>query len=428
MKKMKRVLMISYYYPPLLDVGALRALGFSRYLPEYGWQPYVVSVKNPDPAYCLLGQEPCPEQVKIIYTRSLVNLARLNGLINGALCRLLGFLGCENIQNPADILFLPDIFVGWIPLSCWTAYRLIRRYGIEVIYVSAKPFSSTLTGLLLKRLTGKFLILDFRDPISLEAMEGDEPAESNRLYWKIIRKLEHLVVKQADWLLVTSRKTQEKYLSLYPFLKDRCSVIYNGFFDELLPKSQPSASSCRFSIIYTGNFYPTLPGSDIFFQGLQQVLAEGKIPRHKISFLYFGDNREWFQGMREKYGLYDVAWHCGHTSRRKALQHISDSSLFLLRSRGNMVSAKLYEALALGKPILSLDSTEEVSQLIRSYSSNFYLLFSGDGPAKVAEAIHHAYTRWEMGDWPAVPNPEYLEKFNKRQLTGQLAAILDKVS
>lgn len=418
--------MISYYYPPLLDVGSLRALGFSRYLPEYGWQPYVVSVKNPDPAYCLLGKEPHPAHVGIVYTRSLVNLARINGLLNGFMNRVLSFFGYDHIHNPADILFLPDIFVGWIPLSWWAAYRLIRKYGIEIIYVSAKPFSSTLTGIMLKWLTGKFLILDFRDPVSQEAMGTNEPNGCS-LYWKIIRRLEKMVVHQADWLLVTSQRTLDKYLSLYPALQGKCSVIYNGFFDELLPTAAPSSpADSRFSIIYTGNFYPTLPGSDIFFQGLQQVLAEGKIPRQRISFSYFGDNREWFQSMRDKYCLHGVVHHCGHTNRRKALQHISDSSLFLLRSRGNMISAKLYEALAIGKPILSLDSTQEVAQLVSNYSSNFYLLFTGDGPAKVAEAIHTAYTRWEKGDWPTDPHPEYLEKFNKRRLTGQLAAILDR--
>jgi len=477
---MKRILIISYYYPPLLDVGALRALGFSRYLPEYGWQPYVVSVKNPDPDYCLLGKESFPSHVQVFYTRSLVNLARLNGLANGFLCRALGLLGKNHSQNPADIFFLPDIFVGWTPLSFWTAYRLIRRYKIDVIYVSAKPFSSTLTGAVLKRLTGKFLILDFRDPMSLEAIGVDTP-EENGLYWSAIRRLEKLVLSQADWLLVTSQRTREQYLSLYPFLQDKCSVIYNGFLDELLPAGQgqgreksegrgekseegrekreefppspfplhpsskdaaacpgsqeksgdtclPSASSQVpiFSIIYTGNFYPTLPGADVFFQGLQQVLAEGRIFREKIRFFYFGNNEEWFQGMKEKYCLHGVIKHCGYTNRKQALQYISNASLFLLRSRGNMISAKLYEALAIGKPILSLDSTDEVAQLIRNYSSNFSLLFPGDGSERVAEAIHNAYIRWESGDWPAIPNEAYLQRFNKRHLTHQLACILEK--
>jgi glycosyltransferase involved in cell wall biosynthesis len=253
----------------------------------------------------------------------------------------------------------------------------------------------------------------------------NRPAE-NLMYWKAIRKLEKLVLSQADWLLVTSQRTQDRYLGLYPFLQGKCSVIYNGFLDELLPTA-PARPSSRFSIIYTGNFYPTLPASDVFFQGLQQVLAEGKISGEKIRFYYFGDNEEWFQSMREKYRLHGVIQHCGYTDRKRALQHISNSALFLLRSRGDMISAKLYEALAIGKPILSLDSTDEVAHLIRSYSSNFYLLFPGDGPGRVAEAIHQAYLRWESGDWPTIPNEAYLESFNKRRLTHQLASILERV-
>ena len=60
--------MISYYYPPLADVGALRALGFSLHLPSFGWEPYVLSIKNPDLSLCSIGDKEIPKNVKIFYS------------------------------------------------------------------------------------------------------------------------------------------------------------------------------------------------------------------------------------------------------------------------------------------------------------------------------------------------------------------------
>ena len=51
---LKKILMISYYYPPIADVGSLRALGFSKYLSSFGWETYVLSIKNPDKSYILI--------------------------------------------------------------------------------------------------------------------------------------------------------------------------------------------------------------------------------------------------------------------------------------------------------------------------------------------------------------------------------------
>ena len=78
----KRVLIISYHYPPLADVGGQRALAFSKYITEFGWEPYVLSVKNPDKTWSIKGNEKPPEMVKVFYTLSILNFSRIIGKMN----------------------------------------------------------------------------------------------------------------------------------------------------------------------------------------------------------------------------------------------------------------------------------------------------------------------------------------------------------
>ena len=62
----KNILMICYYYPPLADVGCKRSVAFATFFKKFGWSPYVLSVKNPDKAYCSLGNEKIPEGIPVV--------------------------------------------------------------------------------------------------------------------------------------------------------------------------------------------------------------------------------------------------------------------------------------------------------------------------------------------------------------------------
>jgi hypothetical protein len=160
--------MICYYYPPLLDVGCRRSVAFSKFMKNHGWQPFVLSVKNPDKTFCQLGQEPPPANIPVVYTRSLFNTYWMFGKINGMLSRLLSFFDIHLKRNYLhDIFSVPDIFVGWIPGAVFSGYRLIKKNQIDCIYVSCSPFSSAIAGIVLKKLTRKILIVDFRDPFSV---------------------------------------------------------------------------------------------------------------------------------------------------------------------------------------------------------------------------------------------------------------------
>lgn len=424
---MKKILIISYYYPPLADVGALRALAFSRYLPELGWEPHVLSVKNPDKHGSMPGNGNAPAGVNTYYTRSIVNLSWITGKANGLLSRILKLIGIR-LTRPLvrDLVCIPDQYIGWIPLTVLKGLSLIRKNNIDVVYVSCKPFSSAIIGVLLKYITGKPLVLDFRDPISPEYTLSKDAYYRKVPSFRAIRWIEEKVLRQADRLLLTTEETRELYHSFFPFIKDRTAVVYNGFFEEYFRDTWEPFD--KFTIVYSGNFYNFEMPPDPFFSAMRKLIAGEPELRDKIEFVYVGSYGAWLQTMIERYGLHDVVRVTGRVSREKSIEYIGKSSLLLLRIVPGMISTKLFEGLAAGAPFLALINDGEVAEIIQKYSLSTYYNVKPDDVVEIGKAIKDAYRKWQRGEIVKAKNRRFYRDFNKKKLTAEFASIINELS
>ena len=134
---MKKVLAVAYHYPPVGGGGVFRTLKFTKYLPKFGFQPYVLTVKNSmyKPKDLSLVKE-IPPETKVIATFSFEHrILRASRLLN---------------INP-DWFFIPDVNVGWLPFSIRAGTKVIRQENIDVIYATAPIWTSLLIGYFLKK-------------------------------------------------------------------------------------------------------------------------------------------------------------------------------------------------------------------------------------------------------------------------------------
>lgn len=426
---MKKILMISYYYPPLEDVGSLRALGFSIHLHGFGWEPYILSVKNPDKSFCRVGNEPPPNELRTFYCRSLFNLNKISWKANGVIRIFLKVFGIPLKGNVVHDLFcIPDIFMGWIIPCYFKSLQLIKENNTDVIYVSCKPFSSAIAGVMLKKKTKKPLILDFRDPVSFPSYLFSNNCVG-RFRKRVIRCLEKWSIEQSDVLITTTDETKKRYEQLYPSLNSKVERIYNGYFLSRAPDLR-SAKFNKFTIAYLGNFYYDLIPSDIFFQALKKIVEQKIIPSDKIQFLYIGSLRKkgnWLEKVNKKYKLEKNISAMGYVPRSETQTIISKCAMLLLRIASPMISTKLFEGLRDGIPLLAIINKGEVEQLIKKYSKKSYVVTSNKVDDVVA-AITDAYENWEMGKLTKSTNQEFLNRFNKNSLTKELVKILDDVT
>ena len=171
---MKKILIITYYWPPSGGAGVQRWLKFSKYLPEFGYEPVILSVDEKEASYAQLDYSLLAEinpGMAIHKTRTFEPYNLYRKLSNKKEIPYGGFSNQKRItlfekfsRFVRGNLFVPDPRKGWNRFAYKKAAELIRREQIEVVVTSGPPHSTHLIGRRLKRHFGVKWIADFRDP------------------------------------------------------------------------------------------------------------------------------------------------------------------------------------------------------------------------------------------------------------------------
>ena len=422
--KGKKILMVCYYYPPLTDVGCKRSVAFSKYWKEAGWEPHVLSVKNPDKAYCSMGDDIAPEGVDVTYVYSLFSLYKFFGKLNGLLSRILKLIGIRHERNYFyDLFCVPDIFIGWIPLAILKGRKLVKDNNIDVIYVSCSPFSSGIIGWWIKKLTGKPLVIDYRDPYGLDIskyQKGHRPVWFRRL---VDRWISGIVLKGCDLFTVTSEEIKQLYIEQFPFVKEKIHTAFNGFDHQYLDLIQNQKKYQKFTIIYTGNFYYEIEFNS-FFEGLGLLKRSGEIDQNNFQFLFYGGDLERIRNCVEGNDVVDLVSVRERIPYGGILNEINRSHMQLLRLVQPMISTKLFEGIVLNIPFLATIQQGEVANIIQEYSPLSSV--ASDGKAKtVADCIEAALSNRGVIAGNRGINVLFLEKYSRESLAQDYLGVIE---
>lgn len=396
---MHNILMLSYAL-------TLRTKKYAEYLPAFGYYPIIVasSAKNAGNL----------EGMKIEVSKNYLPLNVLPSLF-------------VRLKTNYRWLFLPDVFVTWIPNTLVRCWKSIKRNNVEIIYVSGGPFSATLIGLLLKKMTGLPLVVDFRDGWTLDPDPLMRyPLKLNQF---IDRFLEKKVMGAADQIIAATNSLAEEYCELYPDLRPKITAIPNGFDHSEFPKQ--SRKSEKFTITYTGSLYGsgTRPYHH-FFKAINHLISNGSIPPDKIQVFIVGSNEKRIIKEIERYQLQNNVYAIERLSQQKALEYTGSADVLLVIELTNSVTTKIYEYLSTGKPILAIIAKGELEGLISTYSDNSYKITSGN-ENDITRSILDAYDKWAQD---ALKNTNidtlklYCDTYNRKSLTGKLSIILDSIS
>jgi hypothetical protein len=158
---MKKVLMIAYYTPPLGMSGGMRVAKFAKYLPQFGWQPVILTVKPI--AYYHYDYELLSDLKHVrIYRSESLDPNRLLYRFGQRKPKYKPGPGCLFLN--LNYLLFPDAKALWAPFAYSLGKKIIRAESPDLIFATAPPYTSLLLGLLLKKVSGLPLVCDFRDP------------------------------------------------------------------------------------------------------------------------------------------------------------------------------------------------------------------------------------------------------------------------
>jgi len=239
------------------------------------------------------------------------------------------------------------------------------------------------------------------------------------------------VVHEADRITVVSEPMREALLSRYPTLSAR-RVVYlpNGydpadFAGVVLERKDPA----RLTIVYTGSFYGQRTAKP-FLNALRRVLADGRIPREAIRVQLVGNIGRATKREIETLGLGDVVECTGYVPHRQSIAYLlSADALLLVIGSGPgtqaVLTGKVFEYLAAGKPILVLAQQAAAADLVCEARAG--AIADPEDEEVLATQIQALYGRWRRGDLACSPDPTVLARYDRRRLTRELAGLLDEM-
>lgn len=422
---MKKVLIISYYFPPMGMGGVQRALKFAKYLPSFGWQPIVLTVKDVNyfaKDYTLLKE--LSSDTKIIRTGSLDPL-RLSYLLN----KSKSFKGEAYTTKKAQIqswIFFPDNKIGWIPFALSKGLKICKDEKVDLIFSTSPPPTAHLVGYLLRKLTGKPWVADFRD----EWIGYSYQLLPTVLHRRIKQFTMRMIIKNCDSIVTVNQQIAE-LIKKEVFDPKIIEVIPNGF-DQSDFKMEVPRKTEKFTITYAGTF--SLDNDPRpFFEALSNLFVKNKISPNEIKLVIVGfplgiDLNE----LIAKYKLQECVENFGYLPHPEAIQKLVESDVLLLITSNNseskfITTGKLFEYLASKKPILAIAPKDSSAAKIIS-STNAGKVIEPDQIEKIEDEIFYFYQRYREGKQEFNYDFQDISQFERKHLTSKLASLFEEIS
>jgi glycosyltransferase involved in cell wall biosynthesis len=376
------VLIISYAFPPLAEVGALRIARFCRYLPSCGIRPIVVA---PGQQHINCDDSvPLPSGLRVERTRVVTTPLDLYGrLKTRTRFKDAGISaqdrGVDSSVGPIKrqllaLLQIPDSYWGWYWPALHAAERIIEREPIAVIFSSAPPWTAHLVARRLKKKYRIPWVADFRDPWTLAPYQKRVPT------WRkaVDRRLERSFVCRADLVISVTDDMRQAFVRQYPTMPAAKFVTLTNGFDDLTPfPSAKEAKGGKKLLLHLGSLYAGRR-IDTFCKAVQDLVSAGKLNPRSFKILFLGDNDTSLVA-----GAYEAAPELiqskciefqNQISWQRAQEILGTADVLLLFQGGHrlQIPAKFYEYLKTGKPILAVAEQGALTNLIEDTSSGVW--------------------------------------------------------
>jgi hypothetical protein len=445
---MKKVLIISYYFPPSGGPGVQRVLKFVKYLPEFGWEPVVLTVKDGDfPARDESLLSEIPKNIKVYRTEIFEPYdyyRKLTGRKKGQA------IDVDNIEKGSKkrfsdkiaefiraTFFIPDARKGWKRYAVAEGKKIIETEKPDLIFSSSPPYTCALIAMELKRHAEKKFgkkmvwISDFRDAWT------DYLTTPNRWFLpkKIDKHYEKTTLNEADVLTIVANGLKDDFDKKYPEIskKTKYVLIRNGFDSEDYRNADfESKKNEKFTVVYTGSMYGKR-NPYYFLDTIAKLAESGKVDSNKIKFIFAGrmgrDIQEYINNSPLKSTI-EVVPYVPHSESINCLMK-ADAMLLLIdedKYSKMILSGKVFEylgtALITKKPIFAIAGDGEAKDLIEETKSGVVI------PHHKHEILAGEYLKLYNGFFENkntfLPDSEAIKKYDRKHLTEKLAKVFNE--
>ncbi len=418
---MRHVLVVAYYFPPLGLSGVQRIAGFVRHLPEYGWQPTVITAKPGGYfAYDKSLWSPIEDAgIRVVRTKSL-DPTRL--FRPGATVRLPQETRRQTLAYISNWLFIPDNKLGWKPFALRAGLRQAAAQHFDAVFSSAPPYTGHLIGKKLSRKLKLPLITDFRD----DWVGNPRHIYPTALHRRLHIQQERQVLIQSSAITTINRPILVALEKRHRDINIWGEIIPHGF-DEYQNPVKVSARE-KLKLVYTGVFYDAQT-PEHFLRGVSGFLAENPSMRSKISAIFAGLVPNGFADLIRTLKLEDVVQSVGYVQHARVteLQQEADVLWMTIGSRpgaSSISTGKLYEYMGTGKPILALVPSGTARRTLLRYGAAY--IVKPESEAGIIQALNQITSDWNKETFPSA-DESFVSMFSRNRLVEMLAGVLDSV-
>jgi glycosyltransferase involved in cell wall biosynthesis len=420
---MKKVLIIGYFWP-YRGGGADCIFGLAKYLPEFGWQPIILTAplhERPDFRVRVIETE---------YRESLgfwKRLFRLNPdeYIGRELRKRFGITYKNSF---AEFLFklggaivdYPDLNTGWKPFAVKAGSELLQNEDIDAM-ISISPVTSHIIAKELKIKYKIPWIADFPDLWSQNHNYGYGPLRK-----LIDRRLELKTLLPTNALVAVSKPWAEKLKALHKG-KTTYAIIHG--FDPAEMSTGEFDLTPKFTITYTGTIYMGKQDPSKLFAALQDLISDGFIDTKDVVVRFYGHEEGWLKREIDEYRLSTIVKQYGRIPRKISFEKQKESQLLLLLNWENqqekgVVPMKSYEYLAATRPILATGGSGDdvVKEILDETDAGMY----GSTVEDIKNILRKLYSEYKLtGKITYKGDRDKINKYSYREMARKFAEILD---
>jgi glycosyltransferase involved in cell wall biosynthesis len=420
---MKKVLFITYYWPPSGKASLHWPLKIMKHLPKYDWQPIVLTVEEDTFSQQdeTLSEDISPE-LKVIRAKSYEPFNIYKKFIGKKEDDQL--VASETISKSNRSLshrisiwlrmnlFIPDARVGWYFPAIKAARKLINDEKIDAIVSVGPPHSTHLIG---KKMSKKLNIPHvpvFIDPWVDIIYYKD--FKRSKITLSIDNHLEKTVLQNAKAIVFVTETMKNDYTIKYNFIEGKSNVLYWGYneedFERIIVKKEQKEEKV---FVHAGNIF-SYQNPPNFWKQIKKEIERG----NNIRIKFIGTVDPEIKKSIAEEGLNEITEYCGFLPYNEMLKNISEADFLLVcASEPRHVPGKLFEYLRTGNPIIAFgNNNEEVKQILDN--SNAGTMFNYD------DSGEDFFTNYKN----LKPEPSYVVRFDRKRIAAEMANILSNSS
>ncbi len=424
---MKRVLIITYYWPPSGGAGVQRWLKFAKYLPEFGWEPVIYTPENPEyPVEDPTLEKDVPVDIEILRQPIWEPYGLYRRFIGQKGKRIGGGFVSEK-KEPGLLqrisvwirgnLFIPDARRFWIKPSVRFLGQYLKDSPVDAVISTGPPHSMHLIALELKRSMGIKWIADFRDPWTNIDFYRDlmlSPGADRRH-----RQMEQDVLKEADLTLTIGYTMTREMEALGA---KRVETVTNGYDEDDFPETEVKVDE-EFSIAHIGTFSPSR-NHPMFWKTLSELKSENSEFAGKLKIRTLGAVDHSVRSSINEHGLTGNWEEIEYVPHEEVL-HYQRCSRVLLVCINNTPNAtgilpgKFFEYLASGRPILAIGPKEsDIGKVLHETKAG--MIVEPNDVEGMRESLLYLFK--DGTDFK--PDQDAINQFSRKRLTERLVGLM----